>query len=190
MHVLADRRCRHPSWRPSRRRRPSRPSRGGRYPPAGARRSSRCRSRAATLSAGPVLSLRGEDGGVRRDHAVAAARPHHRDLRDVGLAAPAVLHQDAAERLVGENAGEIVDAAIAFGLADDGDDLIGRELAGPECRPRGRRRPARSSVQPSRLRSPFLIFPVGILREAGRLSIMQMSCQRPSAAVCAFASAA
>ena len=35
----------------------------------------------------------------------------------------AVLHQHAAERLVGENAGEIVDAAIAFGLADDGDNF-------------------------------------------------------------------
>ena len=41
----------------------------------------------------------------------------------------AELHQRAAKRLVGENAGEIVDAAVAFGLADDGDDLIGGELA-------------------------------------------------------------
>ncbi len=40
-----------------------------------------------------------------------------------------MLHQHAAKRLVGEDAGEIVHAAIAFGLADDRDDLIGGELA-------------------------------------------------------------
>ena len=39
------------------------------------------------------------------------------------------LRQHAAERLVGEDAGEIVDAAVAFGFADDGDHLVGGELA-------------------------------------------------------------
>ena len=36
-----------------------------------------------------------------------------------------LLQQHAAKRLVGEDAGEIVDAAIALGLADHGDDLVG-----------------------------------------------------------------
>ena len=65
---------------------------------------------------------------MRRNDAVAAAGPHHRNLLDVGLATLAVLHQHTAERLVGENAGEVVDAAIAFGLADHGDDFVGGEL--------------------------------------------------------------
>ena len=47
----SDRRCRRPSSRPSRRPRPSRPSRDGRCPRAAARRSSRCRWRAATSTA-------------------------------------------------------------------------------------------------------------------------------------------
>ncbi len=42
-----------------------------------------------------------------------------------------MLQQHAAKRLVGQDAGEIVDAAIALGLADDGDDLVGAELTGP-----------------------------------------------------------
>ena len=66
---------------------------------------------------------------MRRDHAIAAARPHHRDLRDIGFAALALLQEHAAECLVGEDAGEVVDTAIAFRLADDGYDLIRPELA-------------------------------------------------------------
>jgi hypothetical protein len=66
---------------------------------------------------------------MRRDDAVAAARPHHRDVSDFRFPAAAALEQHAAERLVGENAGEVVHPAIAFGLADHGDDLVGSELA-------------------------------------------------------------
>ena len=76
------------------------------------------------------LAVAREHGGVRRDHAVAAAGPDHRNLADLVLAALAVLEQHLAESLIGEDAGEVVDAAVAFGLADDGDDLIGGELAG------------------------------------------------------------
>ena len=75
------------------------------------------------------LAVAREHRRMRRDDAVAAARPDHRDVRDLGLAALAELLQHAAKRLVGENAREIVDAAIAFGLADDRDHLVGAELA-------------------------------------------------------------
>ena len=77
----------------------------------------------------PGLGVAGEHRRVRRDDAVAAARPHHRNLLDVRFGAAAELLQHRAERLVGENAGKIIDAAIAFGLADHGDDLVGTELA-------------------------------------------------------------
>src|SRR6185369_14934052 len=59
----------------------------------------------------------------------AAARPDHRDVGDLRFAAVALLVEHAAEGLVGEDAGEVVDAAVALGLTDDGDDLIGGELA-------------------------------------------------------------
>ena len=75
------------------------------------------------------LGVAREHRRMRRDDAVAAARPHHRDFRDLGFGAAAELLQHRAERLVGEDAGEIVDAAIAFGLADDGDHFIGLELS-------------------------------------------------------------
>ncbi len=39
-----------------------------------------------------------------------------------------MLHQHAAKRLIGKDAGEVVHAAVAFGLSDHGDDLIGGEL--------------------------------------------------------------
>ena len=71
------------------------------------------------------LGVAREHRRVRRDDAVAAARPDHRDLRDLRFGAAAVLVQHRAKRLVGEDAGEIVDAAIAFGLADHRDDLVG-----------------------------------------------------------------
>src|SRR4029077_10505505 len=45
------------------------------------------------------------------------------------LAALAVLHQHAPEREVGEETGEVVDPAVALGLADDRDDLVSGELA-------------------------------------------------------------
>ena len=71
------------------------------------------------------LVVAGKDRRMRRDDAVAAAGPDHRNLRDLLLRAAAVLAQHRAKRLIGEDAGEIVDAAIALGLADDGDDLVG-----------------------------------------------------------------
>src|SRR5262249_28972600 len=51
-----------------------------------------------------------------------------RNFCDLGFGAAAVLLQYRAKRLVGQNAGEIVDATIALGLADDGDQLVRLEL--------------------------------------------------------------
>ena len=74
------------------------------------------------------LAVAGKNRRVRRDHAVAAAGPHHRDLRHRLLGTAAELDERAAKRLVGEDPGKVVDAAIAFGLADDRDHLVGAEL--------------------------------------------------------------
>ena len=82
------------------------------------------------LVGGAGLAVAGEDRGVRRDDAITAARPNHRHVVDLGFGARAELEQHAPKRLVGQNAGEIVDPAIAFGLADHRDDLVGAELAG------------------------------------------------------------
>jgi len=65
---------------------------------------------------------------MRRDDAVAAARPHHRDGGDLRFAALAVPLQRAAKGLIGQDAREVVHAAIAFGLADDGDHFVRGEL--------------------------------------------------------------
>ncbi len=46
-----------------------------------------------------------------------------------GSAPVQALHQKAAIGLVGQGAAEIIDAAIAFGLADDSDDLVGGKAA-------------------------------------------------------------
>ena len=75
------------------------------------------------------LGIAREHRRVRGDDAVAAARPDHRDFGDLLLRAAAELAQHRAKRLIGEDAGEIVHPAVAFGLADDGDDLVGAELA-------------------------------------------------------------
>ena len=64
-----------------------------------------------------------------RDDAIAATRPDHRYLIDGLLAARAVLHDHAAKRLVGKDAREIVDAAVAFGLANHRDNLVGLHLS-------------------------------------------------------------
>ena len=79
--------------------------------------------------AAPLVRHTGEHGRVRRDDPVAATGPRHRDLLDLLAAACAAVGEDAPERLVGEDAGEVVDTAVAFGLPDDGDDLIGPEGA-------------------------------------------------------------
>jgi hypothetical protein len=66
---------------------------------------------------------------VRRDDAVAAPGPHHGDCRDLCLAALAVLEQHPPEGLVGEKAGEVVDASVPFGLPDHRHHLVGSDLA-------------------------------------------------------------
>ena len=90
------------------------------------------------FDAGPVLPLRANT--VACGVITPSQPPDHTIgiLRDLGFAALAVLDQHAAERLVGEDAGEVVDAAIAFGLADHGDDLVGGELPAGDARSRGR----------------------------------------------------
>ena len=80
------------------------------------------------LLAGPVLSLRA------KIVACGVITPSQPPDQTIGMSAISAsprrrLQQHAAERLVGEDAGEVVDAAIAFGLADHGDDLVGGELA-------------------------------------------------------------
>ena len=70
---------------------------------------------------------------VRRNHAITAAGPHHGDPRNLGLGSPAMLCQHTPKGLIRENAGEVVDPAIPFGLADDGDDLVGRKLPRPQA---------------------------------------------------------
>jgi hypothetical protein len=67
-------------------------------------------------------------GCVRSDHAVAAARPDHGNLRDLCFGALSVLHQHAAKRLVRQNAREVVDPAIALGFSNDRDHLVCAEL--------------------------------------------------------------
>ena len=85
------------------------------------------------------LGVAGKNRRVRRDHAVAAARPDHRNFGDLLFGAAAVLAQHRAKRLIGEDAGKIVHAAVALGLADDGDDLVGLELAVADARLHARR---------------------------------------------------
>ena len=68
-----------------------------------------------------------EHRGVRGNDPVAAARPHHRDLVDGFFIALAVLEQHAAESLVGEDAGEVVDPAISLGFSNDSNDFVGLE---------------------------------------------------------------
>ena len=78
--------------------------------------------------AGPVFSLRANT--VACGVMTPSQPPDHTiGICATSLRCAAVLHQDATERLIGEDAGEVVDAAIAFGLADDRDHLIGGELA-------------------------------------------------------------
>src|SRR5262252_6032702 len=89
--------------------------------------------RQARLRCRAGLTVLGEDGRVWRDDAVAAARPHHRDGGDLRFAALAVPLQRAAKGLVGQDAREVVDAAIAFGLADDGNHFVRGELPAREA---------------------------------------------------------
>ena len=100
-----------------------------------------------------------EHRGVRSDHAVAAAGPDHRHLRHLARWSASVLFQHAPERLVGEDAGEVIHAAVTLGLADHRHDLVGVHPAGSDQPPRVRRRPARSSARPSPLRRPSPLLP-------------------------------
>jgi hypothetical protein len=84
--------------------------------------------RQARLRCRAGFAVPGEHGRVRGDDAVAAARPDHRDGGDLRFAALAVPLQRAPKGLIGQDAREIVHAAIAFSLADDGDHFIRREL--------------------------------------------------------------
>ena len=93
--------------------------------------------------------LAAEHQQMRRQPAFGAARHDDGDaLLDLGHRAFQALGQQQLQRQGGVAAGEIVDAAIALGLADDGDDGRGIDLAavdgGGERRgvARARRRPA------------------------------------------------
>src|SRR5215510_4180790 len=71
---------------------------------------------------------------MRGDDAVASTRPDHGNLCDLCLAPLAALAEHAAKRLVGENAGKVVHAAVAFGFADDRNHLVRSEFAGSNAR--------------------------------------------------------
>jgi len=86
----------------------------------------------ALLARRSLRAVPGEHGGVGRDHAVAAAGPHHRDPADQLGASFPVLGERGAKRLIGQDAREVVDAAVAFGLADDGHHVVRAELAGED----------------------------------------------------------
>ena len=66
----------------------------------------------------------GEHGGVRAEDSVDTPGPHHRDLFDLRDGTCPQFDQDLAKRLVGEDPGEVVDAAVALGLADDGEHVV------------------------------------------------------------------
>src|SRR5262249_59003541 len=85
------------------------------------------------FEAGPVLAFRANAVACGGDDPVAAARPDHRDGGDLRFAALAVPLQRPAKGLVGQDAREVVDATIAFGLADDGDHLVRGELPAREA---------------------------------------------------------
>src|SRR5215813_12155513 len=89
--------------------------------------------RQAGLRCRAGLAVLGEHGRVWRDDAVAAARPDHRDGGDLRFAALAVALQRAAKGLIGQDAREVVHAAIAFGFADDGDHFVRTELSADDA---------------------------------------------------------
>ena len=60
-----------------------------------------------------------------RDDAVGATRPDDRNLLHLVGAATALVDQHLAERTIGDDPGVVVDATVALGLADDGDDAVG-----------------------------------------------------------------
>src|SRR5262252_8698063 len=74
------------------------------------------------------LGVPREDRRVRREDTIAAARPHHGNFRDIGVAPAAVLLQHTAKRLIRQDPRVVVDPSVALRLADHGDHLIRREL--------------------------------------------------------------
>src|SRR4029453_6091825 len=77
------------------------------------------------------------------EHAIGPARPHHGDLFHVGPGPTAAFEQDHTKCLVGQYPGEVVDAAVALGLADHGNDVVGGEGARiDQARHAGGARPA------------------------------------------------
>src|SRR5438874_1997673 len=66
----------------------------------------------ALLVRRPLLAVPGENSGVGRHHAVAAARPYHRDPPDELGAPGPVPRERGSERLIGQDAREVIDAAI------------------------------------------------------------------------------
>ena len=115
----------------ARRRRPSRPSRAGRCPRAGSARSSRSRRRAgARRSAAPrrratvakMVACGEMTPSVPPDHTMGICLTSSIDRVPLSI-------EHLAECAVGDDAGVVVDAAVALGLADDGDDAVGLDDA-------------------------------------------------------------
>jgi hypothetical protein len=76
----------------------------------------------------PLLAA--EHQQMRRQPALGPAGHHDGDpLLDLGERAPGAVGQQQLQRQGGIAAGEVVDAAVALGLADDGDDGRGIDLA-------------------------------------------------------------
>ena len=102
----------------------------------------RARSRAPALLRLPFASL--EHRPVRRHRAFGAARHHEADLR--GLLRRHEAREEMRQRHGGEATAEIIDAAIALGLAEHRDDAARIDLAALRSHPRCRRhRPGRSA---------------------------------------------
>ncbi len=71
----------------------------------------------------------GEQVDVRGDHSVATAGPDHGHGVDLGRGARTRRDQSPAIGLVGQDAAEVVDPAIALGLADHRHDVVGAHPA-------------------------------------------------------------
>ena len=69
-----------------------------------------------------------EDRGMRAEHAVGSSRPDHRDRLHLLDRTRTVPEEDIAERLIGQDAGKVVDSAVALGLADDGEHPVGTHV--------------------------------------------------------------
>ncbi len=125
MHVVQLSRCRHSRSPAARLRRRSRHGRAGRHlrPRPGAERGAD-RKRRRILPRGRRIVADAEHAVMRAHHAFGAARQHAGNFLDQLRRRLSEMHrQQRHQRLREITAGEIVDAAIALGLADDGDDI-------------------------------------------------------------------